>query len=145
MRCAPRTAAVPRTRRTRRTRFFIARRLPMRVGMIHSGRANDHPILPPYRVPDNLPVDRTCRPGKNAAVATMDEAEARRQVIEAGKRLADRFFVASNDGNISARLGDGTFLVTPSSVNKGSMSSDDLLKVDADGRVLAGTRKPTSE
>lgn len=75
----------------------------------------------------------------------MDEAGARRQVIEAGKRLAGRFFVASNDGNLSARLDDGTFLVTPSSVNKGDMGSEDLLKVDADGRVLAGTRKPTSE
>ena len=75
----------------------------------------------------------------------MDEAGARRQVIEAGKRLADRFFVASNDGNISARLDDGTFLVTPSSVNKGDMAPEDLLKVDADGRVLAGSRKPTSE
>jgi len=75
----------------------------------------------------------------------MDEAGARRQVIEAGRRLAGRFFVASNDGNLSARLDDGTFLVTPSSVNKGDMESDDLLKVDADGRVLAGARKPTSE
>jgi len=75
----------------------------------------------------------------------MDEATARREVIEAGKRLAARFFVASNDGNISARLDDGAFLVTPSGVNKGDMESDDLLKVDADGRVLAGARKPTSE
>jgi L-fuculose-phosphate aldolase len=75
----------------------------------------------------------------------MDEAGARRQVLEAGKRLADRFFVASNDGNISARLDDGTFLITPTSVNKGDMVSEDLLKVDADGRVLAGTRRPTSE
>jgi L-fuculose-phosphate aldolase len=75
----------------------------------------------------------------------MDEASARRQMIEAGKRLADRFFVASNDGNISARLDDGAFLVTPSSVNKGDMAPEDLLKVDADGKVLAGSRKPTSE
>ncbi len=75
----------------------------------------------------------------------MDEAGARRQVIEAGKRLAARFFVASNDGNLSARLDDGTFLVTPSSVNKGDMVAADLLKVDADGRVLAGSGKPTSE
>jgi L-fuculose-phosphate aldolase len=75
----------------------------------------------------------------------MDETGARRQVIEAGKRLAARFFVASNDGNISARLDDGAFLVTPSSVNKGDMAPEDLLKVDADGKVLAGSRKPTSE
>jgi L-fuculose-phosphate aldolase len=35
--------------------------------------------------------------------------------------------------------------VTPSSVNKGDMTPADLLKVDADGRVLTGLRKPTSE
>jgi len=75
----------------------------------------------------------------------MDEATARREVIEAGKRLAARFFVASNDGNISARLDDGAFLVTPSGVNKGDMAPDDLLKVDSDGKVLTGSRKPTSE
>jgi len=75
----------------------------------------------------------------------VDENDARRQVIEAGKRLAGRFFVASNDGNLSARLDDGTFLVTPSGVNKGDMAPADLLKVDAGGRVLAGSRKPTSE
>lgn len=75
----------------------------------------------------------------------MDEATARRQVIEAGRRLAARFFVASNDGNISARLDDGAFLVTPSGVNKGDMAVDDLLKVDANGKVLDGSRTPTSE
>jgi L-fuculose-phosphate aldolase len=75
----------------------------------------------------------------------MDEAGARRQVIEAGRRLAERFFVASNDGNISARLDDGTFIVTPSSVNKGDMREDQLLRVDAEGRVLAGAMRPTSE
>jgi L-fuculose-phosphate aldolase len=75
----------------------------------------------------------------------MNEGDARGQVIEAGKRLADRFFVASNDGNLSARLDDGTFLVTPSGVNKGDMAPADLLRVDADGRVLAGSRRPTSE
>jgi L-fuculose-phosphate aldolase len=78
-------------------------------------------------------------------VGSMNERDARAAILEAGRRLRDRFFVASNDGNISARLDDGTFLVTPTSVNKGDMTADDLLKVDADGRVLAGTRKPTSE
>jgi L-fuculose-phosphate aldolase len=94
---------------------------------------------------NSIVIDRLRRAGKNAAGGNMNEADARRQVIEAGKRLADRFFVASNDGNISARLDDGTFLVTPSSINKGDMVPEDLLKVNADGRVLAGSRKPTSE
>jgi L-fuculose-phosphate aldolase len=75
----------------------------------------------------------------------MQEVEARRSIVEAGKRLRDRFFVAANDGNISARLDEGSFLVTPSGVNKGDMSPEQIIKVDADGKILAGTMKPSSE
>jgi L-fuculose-phosphate aldolase len=75
----------------------------------------------------------------------MQEAEARLQIIDAGKRLHDRFFVASNDGNISARLGANEILITPTGVNKGDIRSEDILKIDMDGRVLSGQRKPSSE
>ncbi len=75
----------------------------------------------------------------------MQEAEARRQIVEAGKRLRDRFFVASNDGNISARLSDTELLVTPTSVNKGDVTVDSILKIDLQGRVIAGSLKPSSE
>jgi L-fuculose-phosphate aldolase len=75
----------------------------------------------------------------------MGEIEVRQKIVEAGRRLRDRFFVASNDGNISARLPDGGFLVTPTSVNKGDMTVDQLLKVDAEGKVLSGVSRPSSE
>ncbi len=75
----------------------------------------------------------------------MQEVEARRSIVEAGKRLRDRFFVAANDGNISARLDEGAFLVTPSGVNKGDMIPEQIIKVDADGKTLSGTMKPSSE
>jgi L-fuculose-phosphate aldolase len=75
----------------------------------------------------------------------MNETEARQQIVEAGKRLAARFFVASNDGNLSARLAEDRFLITPTSVNKGDLTPEMLLLVDAQGRVLSGTMKPTSE
>ncbi len=73
------------------------------------------------------------------------EIELRRKIVEAGRRLHARFFVASNDGNISARLGEDRFLVTPTGVNKGDLAPEDLLLVDGRGDVLAGARKPTSE
>ena len=75
----------------------------------------------------------------------MQEAEARRQIIEAGKRLHDRFFVASNDGNISARLGENEVLITPTGVNKGDMTAEQLLRIDMHGTVLSGSLKPSSE
>jgi L-fuculose-phosphate aldolase len=74
-----------------------------------------------------------------------DEGQLRQEILEAGRRLAQHFFVAANDGNISARLGEGELLITPTSVNKGDMSADMLLKVDPEGRVLSGSLKPSSE
>jgi L-fuculose-phosphate aldolase len=53
--------------------------------------------------------------------------------------------VASNDGNISARLGGGKFLITATGVCKGDLTDDQILTVDEDGNVLAGSLKPTSE
>lgn len=73
------------------------------------------------------------------------EAELREQILEAGRRLKERFFVAANDGNISARLPGGLFLVTPTGVNKGDLTPGMLLTVDGGGRVLSGALKPTSE
>ena len=75
----------------------------------------------------------------------MQEAEARRQIVEAGRRLRDRFFVASNDGNISARVSDTELLITPTSVNKGDVTVDNILKIDLQGRVISGSLKPSSE
>jgi len=75
----------------------------------------------------------------------MTEAAARDQIVDAGRRLHDRFFVAANDGNISAMLDSGEILVTPTSVNKGDISLDQIIKVDLRGNVVAGTLKPSSE
>jgi L-fuculose-phosphate aldolase len=73
------------------------------------------------------------------------ETLQRQRIVEAGKRLHDRFFVASNDGNISSRLSEDRYLITPTNVNKGDLRPEDLLLVDGQGRVLSGARKPTSE
>ena len=73
------------------------------------------------------------------------EQQLREQIVEAGKRLKERFFVAANDGNISARLPGDRFLITPTGVNKGDMNVEMLLTVDEQGEVLSGDLKPTSE
>ncbi len=75
----------------------------------------------------------------------MTESEARRQIVEAGRRLRDRFFVAANDGNISARLSANEILITPTNVNKGDVTEDLVLKVDMQGKVLSGSLRPSSE
>ncbi len=74
-----------------------------------------------------------------------NETYLRLQIVEAGKRLQQRFFVASNDGNISAKLDDNTILITPTGVNKGEVTPDQIIKVDREGNIIEGHMKVTSE
>jgi L-fuculose-phosphate aldolase len=75
------------------------------------------------------------------------ETQLRNDIVEVGRRLWTRGFVASNDGNISVRLDDSRLLMTPASVSKGFMSPDMMVITDLDGKLLAGApgRKASSE
>jgi L-fuculose-phosphate aldolase len=53
--------------------------------------------------------------------------------------------VVAGDGNISARMDDGSILCTPSGLCKGRMRPDQLIIVDETGAVLKGDLKPSSE
>ncbi len=59
--------------------------------------------------------------------------------------MYERGYVASNDGNISARIDSERVLITPTGVSKGFMKPEDLIIVDFNGKVLAGSKKPSSE
>jgi L-fuculose-phosphate aldolase len=78
---------------------------------------------------------------------TDDIARLRADVVEVGRRLWTRGFVASNDGNISVRLGPDRLLMTPASVSKGFMAPDMMVVTDLDGRLVEGSpgRTPSSE
>jgi L-fuculose-phosphate aldolase len=71
----------------------------------------------------------------------------RESIVEVGRRLWARGFVASNDGNISIRLGPDRLLMTPASVSKGFMTPEMMVVTDLDGAVVeaAPGRKPSSE
>ena len=74
-----------------------------------------------------------------------DETRLREEIVEAGRRLYKKGFVAANDGNVSVRLDGGRILITPSGVCKGDMDPGMLVVVDGDGKVLSGRLKPSSE
>lgn len=74
----------------------------------------------------------------------LDE-QARADIVEVGRRLWARGFVASNDGNISVRLDDARLLTTPKGVSKGFMTPDMMVVTDLDGRKVAGEREPSTE
>ena len=71
--------------------------------------------------------------------------QAKKDILEAGRRLYTRGYVAANDGNISARMEDGSLWATPTGVSKGFMTEDMLVHLTAEGAVLEGDRKVSSE
>ncbi len=75
----------------------------------------------------------------------MTDFEAKKAILDVGKRMYDRGFVAANDGNISCKVGPNALWTTPTGVSKGFMTQDMLVKVDLDGKVLLGRSKPSSE
>ncbi len=73
------------------------------------------------------------------------EERLRADIVEIGRRIYERGFVASNDGNISIRLDGERLLTTPTGVSKGFMTPDMMVTTDLGGRKLTGDREPSSE
>lgn len=76
----------------------------------------------------------------------MSDSEAKRAIVEYGRRIYDRGMVASNDGNITIKVSENAVWATPTGVSKGFMTEDMLIKMDLDGNILSkNDRKPSSE
>jgi L-fuculose-phosphate aldolase len=73
------------------------------------------------------------------------ESTLRADIVEVGRRMYARVYTASNDGNISVRLGPDRLLMTPKSVCKGFMTPDMMCVTDLDGKKVQGERDPSSE
>ena len=78
-------------------------------------------------------------------MTTRLEEQVRADIVEAGRRMYSRGYVASNDGNISARLDDRRLMTTPKNVSKGFMTPDMMVVVDYDGLKVSGDRDASSE
>lgn len=77
----------------------------------------------------------------------MQDQALRQGIIAIGQEMYRRDFISGAAGNISARLPDGNLLITPSGINKGKLTPDDMLVIDRDGNCLGGdaTCRPSSE
>lgn len=67
----------------------------------------------------------------------MAETELRQRIVEIGRLMHQKNFIAAGDGNISARLSRERLLVTPSGVSKGFLDPEQLLIVDLQGEKIA--------
>ncbi|HWZ34311.1 MAG TPA: class II aldolase/adducin family protein [Bryobacteraceae bacterium] len=73
------------------------------------------------------------------------EQQLRDEIIQVGRFMFDKGWIAANDGNITIRLDDDRVLATPTGISKGLMHADDLIVCDLKGEKLCGQRECTSE
>ncbi|MDP9993190.1 ribulose-5-phosphate 4-epimerase/fuculose-1-phosphate aldolase [Variovorax boronicumulans] len=70
----------------------------------------------------------------------MTENQAREEICRVGRSLFERGYVHATAGNISVRLNDDGFLVTPTDACLGFLDPARLARLDADGKQTGGDR-----
>ncbi|MCL2532120.1 MAG: class II aldolase/adducin family protein [Oscillospiraceae bacterium] len=75
----------------------------------------------------------------------MDIQQAKLAVIAAGKRLVDCGLIARTWGNVSARVSDTQFVITPSGKAYDGLTPDDIVLVNIADMTHEGDVKPSSE
>ncbi len=74
-----------------------------------------------------------------------NERELRQDIVDIGRLVYQKGWVAANDGNITVRLDRDRILATPTGISKGMMHVDDLIIVDKCGSKIEGRKECTSE
>jgi len=67
------------------------------------------------------------------------------ELAEFCKRLYEKEYIAGIEGNLSLRLPENRFMITPKGLNKGFISSKDMVTCDLDGNKIEGAHEPSSE
>lgn len=75
----------------------------------------------------------------------MNTEKARKLVIEAGLKLMENGLIARTWGNVSCRIDENHFVITPSGKNYESLTPEDIVKVRIDNLEYEGRIKPSSE
>lgn len=90
-------------------------------------------------------MENNCFRKTESRVYMIIEIKYKKLICDIGKRIYEKGFVAANVGNISVRIDENEFLITPTGVSKGFLTTDMIIKVDGEGNVLEGEFKPSSE
>lgn len=71
----------------------------------------------------------------------------REQICDVCHKMWQLGWVAANDGNVSVKLEDGTFLATPTGISKSFITPEKLVRISREGEVLEGLKgyRPSSE
>ncbi|MDD6808130.1 MAG: class II aldolase/adducin family protein [Oscillospiraceae bacterium] len=71
--------------------------------------------------------------------------EAKVLVVEAGKKLVEKGLIARTWGNVSARISDTQFVITPSGKPYETLTPEEIVVVNIDDCEYEGDIKPSSE
>jgi len=93
--------------------------------------------------PEGLELDKTAASG--LIVGMSSPFTIKRKIVEVGRWMYERGYIAGTDGNLSCRLRDGSILITPSGLCKGRLADDDLVMIDMAGKRTGGKNEPSSE
>jgi len=74
-----------------------------------------------------------------------EELRLRRGICEIGKLAYSRGYIVGADGNLSARMSDGTILITPAGAMKGFLELSHIARIDMRGNVVDGGPKASTE
>lgn len=75
----------------------------------------------------------------------MKYTKERQDLIDCARKMENYELVVLSGGNVSMRMADGNFLVTPSAMEYDSMRPEDIVLVDAAGNSIEGRLRPTSD
>lgn len=77
----------------------------------------------------------------------MNTNEIKEQICDVCHKMWQLGWVAANDGNVSVRMDDGSYWVTPTGMSKSFITPERLVRIDADMNVLEGAAglRPSSE
>ena len=67
------------------------------------------------------------------------------EIIKGGMKLDRYGLIALAGGNLSLRMPTGELLVTPSGMIYEDMVADDVIVMDREGKIIEGSRKPSSD
>jgi len=107
-------------------------------------------IVNPQVLPGYTPEDFPKRESREEAPISLSLYKKEcREIIATCNKMLKKGWIIGTAGNVSMRVrlpnGEVGFLMTPSTVRYEDMKEDDLVLVDKNIMVVAGTRNPTSE
>lgn len=77
----------------------------------------------------------------------MDDKILREQICDICNKMWQLGWVAANDGNVTVKIDENTFLATPTGISKSFITPEKLVKINSNGEVIEGLPgyKPSSE